>query len=65
MIANANGAQYLCASADIDLSTNFRRATDIDLSTNSHADRYLLEDQAIRPDFCARMNDDSVRMRQQ
>jgi hypothetical protein len=51
--------QYFSARTNVYMATDFRYATVV--GTNG----YLLEQQAIWPDFSFRMYDDAVRMRQQ
>ena len=60
MGANFDGPQYFCASANIDMTANFRDALLI-----SAAQRDLVEDQAVHANPGIRMYDDPVRVRNQ
>lgn len=51
--------QYFSSRTNVYMATDFRYATVV------RTNRYLLEQQTIRPDSSFRMYDDAIRMRQQ
>ena len=59
-VSNFNSPENFCTRTNINMPANHGGAHSI-ASTNS----YLLEDEAIGPNFSIRMYDNTVRMRQQ